>query len=122
MTDPTPQDFATYPMGPNVRRFLGLDDLPKDAAPLTEISEADDLAFRRVILAAIEDHAPPSADALIDLIEELTAMNMADLALRLVECNSDLFPRDNAEAWIASGNAALISGDYVAAEHSFREA
>lgn len=124
MTEKLPSDFASYPMGPNVRRFLGLDDMPRGVTipDAREISEADRVEFRRVLATAIEDHAPPTATAMVDLLEELTAMDFADLAVQLCECNSVLFPRENPEAWIAAGNASLFTGDYVAAEESFREA
>ena len=120
----TPEIFELkrYPMGPNVRRFMGIADADYCGDSAKTPSETVRQQFRQHLFSAIDEQPAPSAESLVDLIEEITAMGDFDAALKISESNPEIFPKDDASAWIALGNAAIFGGEYMLAEQTFREA
>lgn len=118
------QEFepAKYPMGPNVRRLLGLEDSDYRGhlapQPLPDLQRL----FGGVLDAAIEEAELPSSLALLDLLEELVAMDYPAHALRLADLNPNLLPADDPAGLMAIGNAAMLTGDMARAEICIRDA
>lgn len=112
-----------YPMGPNVRRLLGLDDSDYHGH-LAKEPPSEDLqrAFIPVLDAAVEASEVPNSMALLDLLEEMVAMDFPAHALRLADLHSELLPHDDCHALVAIGTAAMLVGDLGRAEICFRDA
>lgn len=124
MTNIDMQGFnpAAYPMGPNVRRLVGLEDNEYLGHRASQPSQDEQLAFARVLDAAIEDAELPSSLALLDLLEELVAMDFPTHALRLADLHNSILPEDDASGLLAVGNACMLTGDLARAEICFRDA
>jgi tetratricopeptide (TPR) repeat protein len=79
-------------------------------------------AFNEAFVQRLEDQAPNNSDHLVDLLEELVAMNTPLLAIKLVDAYPNLFPSNDFRAQLHLGNAAMLVSDLARAESAFIDA
>jgi len=104
-------DFASYPMGPSVRRWLGIEGAAYQGHSTPPSASGDE-----ALAHFLEQHAKAepvgSRDVLVDLLEELVAMGMAPQAIHLRELYSEIPLGDNFRATLALGSAAMIEAEF----------
>ncbi len=117
----SPFDFGSFPMGPSLRKYLGINAEYRgdQGAKVT-----DELAshFGQALIDYAADHPVVDGAALVNLLEELVTMDMPGAALRMHEAHADIFPAGDFRAQFHLGNAAMLAGSLVVAENAFSEA
>lgn len=112
----TATPWAHYPMGPKLRLYLGISeaDYRGDSEPRCEV--ADKVQFVDYI-DKFYDETPAEDEAqLVDLLDELIAMDLPDGVLRLWHKGRELWTGDDFRGQLAVGIAAMLRGDLEIAE------
>lgn len=123
MTSITASSWNHYPMGPTVRRYIGLDDTTYQGESALPPSPEDMEAFQTFLQQMIPGHPPTSKDEFVDLLEEFTNMKLTAATLSLTEQYWQQFPVDeDFRAQLAAGSAAMLEQELDAAETFFRRA
>jgi hypothetical protein len=121
----TTADWSAYPMGPNVRIWLGISrevDLGKHR---NRPGQEERLGFSDFLLHSIEHgegQHPLDENQLVDLVDELVAMDLPLVALKLIDAFPNLWHRNHFRGALAEGIAAMQVEDLERAEISFRVA
>lgn len=110
-------DFCDYPMGPALRRFLGIDAAAYRGEGASQPSAERDQLFMCHLEGLVTETPVLERAALIDLLEELTAMGMSRLAILLREANPAPSLGEDFRAVLALGSAAMMEGELEEAEH-----
>jgi len=111
--------IESYPMGPNLRRFLGL------SGPDTSIRNDDeDLKTRfAAFLAKYIEHTPLNSSSEFSAIcEELVMMDCSELGILLKNKNPEIDLEDDFKSLLTYGSAAMVVGDTATAEVCFTKA
>lgn len=109
-------------MGPNVRRLVGLDDDQYRGMTAGKPTDALLAQFADFLVPVIENVTIESKESLLDLIEELVAMDFPSQAIRLADLNPTLAPTEQPDGLKAIGTACLLTGEFGRAEICFRDA
>jgi tetratricopeptide (TPR) repeat protein len=121
MTDQHIPLHASYPMGPKVREWMNISEQTYrggDQEPSNDITHA----FQTAFLARVEDAAISEGEKLADILEELIAMDLPLLAIKLVDTNLSAFMQDDFRSQLHLGNACMMVGEHARAEDCFRAA
>ncbi len=111
-----------YPMGPKVQAFLELSASDYQGAQIKAPSEEVKKSFDTFFLTWISSHTCANEDSLIDLMDELIAMDKAHLALILHEKNKSIFTDQDFRGVLSLGIASMLCHDLDAAEEYFLSA
>ncbi|MDD9949936.1 MAG: hypothetical protein OXT67_00050 [Zetaproteobacteria bacterium] len=113
-----PCNLETYPKGPKLQTWLGYEALSVEAQS-QRITEAEKSDFCRNFKACLDQQVAPEAGLLVDLMDELVAMDLPMMALILLDSYPDLaidpssFRRYHVEA-----TASLLCGEDSRAERA----
>ncbi|MCX6104660.1 MAG: hypothetical protein NTY08_02370 [Proteobacteria bacterium] len=119
----TANRFNSYPMGPQLRSYLGISDEiyagdQRHVSPSQEESEE-----LEGYLASYRGQAPElSATGLVDLIDELVTMDLPRAALLIASQHPSEMISDDFRARLALGVAAMLCADFSVAEDNLRAA
>jgi tetratricopeptide (TPR) repeat protein len=114
-------DFRSFPMGPALRKYLGVSDGYRGELAGKVPHEAVE-AFARALIDHASDHPLVDGAQLVDILEELVTMDVPVAALQLYEAHREIFPAADFRAQFHLGNAAMLAGSLVLAEQAFSEA
>lgn len=114
--------IGSFPMGPNTRKWMSVDEQSYRGHENSSPSPDQIASFTDAFLRQLEEKSPKNRDHLVDLIEELVAMNLPLLAIKLVDAYPNLFPADDFRAQLNLGNAAMLVSDLARAEAAFIDA
>ncbi len=114
--------LTSFPMGPHIQKWMNVSHDQYKGHGNTNPSAEEVAVFTEAFLARLEDGSPDHRDHLVDLLEELVAMNLPLLAIKLVDAYPDLFPQDDFRALLHLGNAAMLVSDLTRAESAFIDA
>src|SRR5690349_8056550 len=97
--------FHAFPMGPRLRGFLGIppEAYRGDTAPVRAAD--DEEAFASFLAAAARAEPPANEDELIDLLDELVAMDLPQATLRLADACPELWSGKDFRGLLAVGVA-----------------
>jgi hypothetical protein len=119
-----------YPMGPVLRSYLGVTadvyqghaDL--DGAPLASGRPEDAVAedFGRFLEGFFKTQKVDDESGLIDLLDELVAMDQPQAAITLFDSNRELWSGEDFRGQLAIGISAMLIGDLEMAATHFRAA
>ena len=115
-------NLAGYPMGPAVRKWLDIEDSEYSGQTAEEISEDDSVHFEAVVAQRAVQHGLAQVDLLPDLVDELTAMGFAGVAIKLIDHNEDHWHRRDFRSAHTEGIAAMLSGAFDRAITCFSDA
>jgi tetratricopeptide (TPR) repeat protein len=119
----TVQDWLDIPMGPQTQMFLGHDAEAKGMLQSqTEPSPERLEAFSEFLRNYIRTNPMVSETELVNLMEELTQMKLADHAILLHESNLAYDLNNNFRGLLALGSAAMLANELSLAESSLRRA
>lgn len=112
--------WRDYPMGPTVRRYLGIDD--HDYLGETQPGNQRDDDFEAFMSQFLQKNPIESPNMAVDMAEEFCGMGQPYLALVLASVFDDE-SLDHEFRWhFALGNAAHMAGDHELAENYWLEA
>lgn len=116
--------FATYPIGPQLRSWLGIADADysghlRESKPPTPDEEQ---AVSGYLLDFLADHPAATKAQFTDVLEELVGMHLPLVALKFADLNQDQLDHQDFRTQFQLGNAAMIAGDLGRAELCFRAA
>ncbi len=117
--------FKSYPMGPHLRSYLGINDsvYAGDATPHYDSEEAAAFtAFLASYHSLAKTKQTLTRSELVDLLDELVTMDLPSAALQLADEYPDVKHAQDFRAQLALGVAAMLSGDITTAEEQFRHA
>jgi len=113
------QLIESYPMGPNLRRFLGLST--KDTS-----AQDSDKEHKTRFVSFLEKYVPQtpltSTSEFSAICEELVMMNISEIGLLLKTSNPEIQLDDDFKSLLTYGSAAMATGDTATAEASFTSA
>ncbi len=115
-------DFADYPMGPKLRAFLGVDGDVYAGHAAASPSPARTQAFADALLVRAAATPPTNEEELVDLLDELLTMALPDTVLAMARAHAALLPPEDFRAALTLGVAAMMTGDFAAAEDKLGEA
>ncbi len=117
--------FARYPMGPSLRKYLGIDD----AEYLGEGPEAHEVIdevkhqFENLFYNFAKNNLQKNPLAQLEIVEELVGMGLPELASKVAQLSDELIQNtDTFPAHFYLGCAAMSVGDLVEAEERFIKA
>lgn len=123
MTSGNVSAWFDFPMGPALRRYLGIDENDYQGASALPPSPETSENFQRFLMDLFPSQPPVSKDEFIDLLEELTHMKLTGATLHLAQLFRDEFPVDeDFRAQLAAGSAAMLEQELDEAEAFFRRA
>jgi len=117
-----PEFILSYPMGPALRKWIGIPDSSYKGTD-AGIPTGDQEAAMGTWLQHFASESPlQSPTQFTDIIEELVGMHLAVPALQLIGYFPDLVDADDFRTQFQVGNAAMIGGDLSLAEAAFERA
>ncbi len=118
----TPEYFSAFPMGPKLRSYLGLSPAADDLRYLQRDPGLDTSLVH--YLRSQHDLAaePLTSDAVVDLLDEMLAMDLPEAALDLAAARPDVLEARDFRAELAVGVAAMLVGRLEDAEKRLRAA
>jgi len=116
-------DWSGYPMGPKLRIWLGI-NINNDAKnDRRRPEESERQGFADFLLQSIGmSQTQPNLDEgqLVDLADELVAMDLPLVALKLIDSFSNCWHRNHFRGVLAEGIAAMQVEDLERSEMCFR--
>lgn len=115
--------WAAYPMGPKMRTWLGIsaEAYGGDNRPRPDQIERQNFAdFLVSYIEEVSTQGTLQADQLADLVDELVAMDLPLMALKLIDQFPDAWHRDQFRGVLAEGIAAMQVGELDRSEKCFR--
>lgn len=123
MTNPTgTQFYHNYPMGPQLRRWLGIQASAYSGDKKHNISGEEKKSFSEFLLAFIKENQLESESTLVNLMDELLAMDLPFLVLKIVDYNQEVWKKTDFRGLHAEGLAAMLSSELPRAEDCFVKA
>lgn len=104
------QALSSYPTGPSLRRWLGLGPEPAAISSNPEPTSDERQVFAQTILAHALNHPPENPDEFIDWINELLAMNLPLVVLKLCDLYRERFAQ-NFSILLIEAAAAMMASD-----------
>ncbi|MBQ47001.1 MAG: hypothetical protein CMP10_05895 [Zetaproteobacteria bacterium] len=114
--------LRNYPMGPAVREYLGIKEEDYNGYDTKEIDEHEQATFIGFFTRFVGENPISDQDQFIDLLEELTAMSLSFLTIKLAEINDKFDLSDDFRALTAIGAAALMEREFDQALELFESA
>jgi tetratricopeptide (TPR) repeat protein len=117
-----PDHIHSYPMGPKVRAFFDISDenYRGETAPLYDESYRKKFADHFLSVAGAKSEL--TLDALTDLIDELTAMDLPEVVIGLVDSRPELLLHRDFRCQLGIGVAAMLTENYDLSEDALRAA
>lgn len=112
--------WGDYPMGPTVRRYLGIEDQQYRGA--TQPGNQRDEDFEAFMSQFIQRNPIESPNMAVDMVEEFCGMGQPYLALVVASVFDDEILDQEFRWHFALGNAAHMAGDYELAENYWMDA
>ena len=112
------QDWSTYPMGPNMRRWLEIQEYKGDQAEI--VSSNEKRKFLDYLLQYSQDQSIETESELINLADELLAMDFPLMVLKLIDNNLHVWKREDFRALHTESLACIYSGELGRAEYCLR--
>jgi hypothetical protein len=109
-------------MGPVLRSYLGIAPEAYDGHASEAPSAADSAAFGEFLRAEVRRRALEDEAGLVDLLDELVAMDQPEAAISLFEANQALWTGMDFRGRLSVGVAAMLAGALELAEEHFRAA
>ncbi len=117
-----PDHIQNYPMGPKVRAFFAI----SDDSYRGEIDPLYDETYRKqfadYFLSVAGAKSDLSIDILADLIDELTAMDLPEVVLGLVDQHPELLSHPDFRCQLGIGVAAMLMENFELSEDALRSA
>lgn len=113
--------LGKYPMGPTIEAWLKISSKGKKLNFEQLTNKHHDL-FSKGVLTRAEQHPIESTDTLVNIFDELLAMNLPLLVLQVADKHSDIWLRDDFRGVLIEGLAAMFAGELSRAELCFIEA
>jgi tetratricopeptide (TPR) repeat protein len=119
----TCDDWSSYPMGPNLRIWLGLETENESSKYRTRPDQTERVGFSDFLLENIQkgpDNTKLDEPQLVDLVDELVAMDLPFVALKLIDSCAVYWHRNHFRGVLAEGIAAMQVEDLERSERCFR--
>ena len=114
--------WQDYPMGPEVKKWLGYTK-PQTAAPTHTLSpEEQKSGFSAFLLERLPTYPLADASQLTRVLDELLAMDLPLVGVKLAELNPDFCNTQDLQFLLAHGAAAMLIENFTLAESCFRHA
>ena len=116
--------LADMPLGPKLRACLGIDagSYRGHALPADEYEHLRPEFSKNLTERLVAEDFSKRTDLLVDVMDELVAMDMPDVVTSVYRAHSTLLPAGDFRALLAIAVAAMLSGDYDTAVAKFAEA
>lgn len=109
-------EFRNFPVGPSLRRHLGLPSASEDISP-----SADDWRrFETHLVKTLSASSFKESDDIATVIEELVMMKLPLAALSFAESADSTSLRQDFRCALGIGSAAMMAGEFVIAEEYLR--
>lgn len=113
--------WLRYPMGPNVREYLGISD--SDYQGYNHQPSAEETrSFSAEVIEFIRENPPTNHEQFVNLLEELTNMKLTAVALFLAENFRDFAIEEDFRALLILGAAAMMENELDEAAELLRAA
>ena len=105
------EPWVAYPIGPQLRRFLGISpsEYRGDHAPAP--TDEQSAAFRSFLSQVFAQQAPQDQGEFVDLLEELTAMGLSSAAVELADLSPQFAIDGEFRACLALGSALMMESE-----------
>lgn len=121
MNNNPPLKGAQIPVGPNLAKYLGWSDQQLSNAPAVPLREKDYQDFAAYFLQVLEEKPISNFEHLVDILDELIAMNLPLLVLKTKEIHQELWHNEDFRAELIMGIAYMLIQDFdMAQEHFFQ--
>jgi tetratricopeptide (TPR) repeat protein len=117
-----PDHIQSYPMGPKVRAFFAIsdDNYRGETDPLYDETYRKQFADYFLSVAGVKSDL--SLEALTDLIDELTSMDLPEVVIGLVGQRPELLVHRDFRCQLGIGVAAMLTENYDLSEDALRSA
>lgn len=114
--------WTHYPMGPQLRSYLGVpeDEYTGDRSPRPD--EKTMTAFRDVLEQVVAEKPVATAEQLVDLMEELTSMGLSSVVVKMAEVHPQFAIDGDFRACLALGSALMMENELDDAVHVMNQA
>ncbi len=116
------QSWAHYPMGPQLRRYLGITEDEYTGHQSSHSSEEEMSLFRSELLALVGQRSPADQAEFVDLLEELTAMGLSQVAIKLADSYPQFAIDGDFRACLSLGSALMMESELDEAVTILRQA
>lgn len=117
-----PDHIHRYPMGPKVRAFFAISDHDYRGETEPLYDEAHRKQFADYFISAAGAKADLTLDVLTDLIDELTAMDLPEVVIGIVDQRPELLVHRDFRCQLGIGVAAMLTENYDLSEDALRVA
>ncbi|MCX6128557.1 MAG: hypothetical protein NTX25_05755 [Proteobacteria bacterium] len=114
--------WTDYPMGPNLRSYLGIIDAEYSGEHATRPDEDTMLVFQDYLETRFASQQVTDPALFVDLLEELTAMGLSSVTVKLAETHPDLPIDSDFRACLALGSALMMESELEEAEILLKQA
>lgn len=114
--EPIRKEIASshYPLGPNVAKYLGIDQTESRKA--NQLTDSEIERFNERFKHYARQIPVAERESLVSILEELVAMQCGELALKLHSFNHGLAADQDFRGLLALGNAAMLENELEAAK------
>ena len=99
--------WAKYPMGPNMRNWLKITDKDYLGQMTEAILPSEKSNFLDFLLMYSQDHSIASELELVELADELLAMDLPLMVLKLIDNNLEVWSRNDFRALHTEGLSSM---------------
>ena len=111
-----------YPMGPKLRRWLGISSKEYTGFATDVVGAELKREFVDYLLGYMKENQIADESSMIDLMDELLGMDLPILVLKLVDLNRQLWSREDFRGLHIEGLSAIYCGELSRAELCFYDA
>ncbi len=104
-------NWSHFPMGPQLRRYLGITESEYTGHQTDRPSDEEHSLFRHELEHLISKQAPADQKEFVDLLEELTAMGLSSVVVKLADTYPQYALDSDFRACLALGSALMMESE-----------
>ncbi|MDQ3231025.1 MAG: hypothetical protein M3Q07_04320, partial [Pseudobdellovibrionaceae bacterium] len=111
MSDALLEHWNHYPMGPQLRHYLGVTDEEYTGDHSPRPDERAVTAFRDFLVQVVREKPASDQDQFVDLLEEMTSMGLSSVVVSMAEQHSQFAIDTDFRACLALGSALMMESE-----------